>query len=123
MQAARENEMQTSALPVYLYATQDSESVASVGRRRAPSVGRPPPPPPPPPLLPPTLSANQRDMRPAIQLAIETARIHCELSIHDLSMLTGISPPLIRAYEAGDAFPRARDIATLQAHLETQLVP
>lgn len=114
--------MQPSVLPVYLYATQDSESVASVGRRRAPSVGRPPHP-PPPPLLPPALSTNQRDMRPAIQLAIETARIHRELSIDDLAMLTGISPPLIRAYEAGDAFPRARDIATLQAHLETQLVP
>ena len=105
-----------SRTPVYLYATQDAEPVSLNCRRDSSGGARPPPP-------PPALIAKQCDMRPTIQLAIETARIHRELSIHDLALLTGIGPPLLRAYEAGDAFPRARDIATLQAHLETQLVP
>ena len=72
---------------------------------------------------PSTLPSNRHDMRPAVRVAIETARIEQSLTIDELADLTDIPACTLRQYESGTAFPRARDIATLETHLGKEVLP
>ena len=69
------------------------------------------------------LPSARQEMTPMLRFAIECGRIERALTIDELARMTGIRACTLRDYEAGRAFPRARDIATLQLHLETRLVP
>ena len=63
------------------------------------------------------------DMRPVVRTAIEMARIKKELTIQELSDVTGIAAKTLHSYESGLAFPRANDVTILETHLETTILP
>ena len=102
--------MQTTE--VLLYVTQDATPVVPVqdGPRAATKSNAKRP-------------STCQDMFPAMRMALENARIEKKLSIEEFSMITGITSDTLRRYESGADFPNAKDIATLQTHLETTLGP
>lgn len=68
------------------------------------------------------LPPAQHDMKPAIRMAIEYARIDREITLPELARITSIDADTLKAYEQGTVFPRADDIATLQMHLDTTFI-
>lgn len=62
-------------------------------------------------------------MLPVMRVALETARIDRELTLKELSDLTGIPTSALHSYESGSSFPRASDISTLEEHLEVKIAP
>ena len=58
-----------------------------------------------------------------VRVSIECARLQLAMPVKKLAIVSGISEDTLRAYEAGTAFPDARDISTLQTHLRCEIVP
>ena len=75
------------------------------------------------PVIQTQMPSTSQDMKLAVRLALETARIDKELTVSELAEITGIRASALRDYETGRAFPRAEDISTLETHLETTIVP
>ena len=96
-----------------LYITQDATHVT----QRTPRPSKTPS------ARPVALPSTRQDMRPAVRVALESARLEKELTIDELAEVTGIDAETLRRYESGRDFPRAADISTLQVHLETTIAP
>lgn len=96
-----------------LYITQDSMHVTQRPTRSERT----------PKAWPAALPSTRQDMRPVVRVALETARLEKELTIDELSDVTGIDAETLRRYESGQSFPKADDISTLEVHLETPIVP
>lgn len=72
--------------------------------------------------IPPSLVRPQR-AHTKVRVAIEVARLQQSLTVGELAHISGVSEDAIRTYESGAAFPSASDLAALQTHLGTKLMP
>ena len=68
-------------------------------------------------------SAKRVSMKDQMRAALESARIAHGLTLAELAALAHIDVDRLRAYETGRDFPQAEHIATLEVHLQQQLLP
>ena len=112
--AAKKSVLGLETTVAMLYATQDSRLVSLCEPHAAPACTQ---------GAPSALPSAWQNMLPVVRVALETARIDRELTLKELSDLTGIPTSALHSYESGSSFPRAGDIATLEEHLEVKIAP
>lgn len=54
-----------------------------------------------------------------MHVALESVRVGREISVRELADAVGVDADTIRRYESGKEFPRAEDMAALQAYFGT----